>query len=113
MFLLFFSCYPSYSLILHSSLFHNSIDLNCKPTRPPPYEIALALKYPQNANSQRAYQSLKNDMINTRHENNNNSINNNNNNYHIASNLSSGIKHGTGKFCNHKLLLFSSFCVSR
>ncbi|CAH8576550.1 unnamed protein product [Schistosoma intercalatum] len=68
--------------------------LNCTPTRPPPYEIALALKYPQNANSQRVYQSLENDTINTRHENNNNSINNNNN-YHIASNLSSGIKHGT------------------
>uniref|UniRef100_A0A5K4FE73 Rap guanine nucleotide exchange factor 2 n=1 Tax=Schistosoma mansoni TaxID=6183 RepID=A0A5K4FE73_SCHMA len=64
--------------------------LNCKPTRPPPYEIALALKYPQNVNSQRA---LKNDTINKRHENDNNS--NNNNNYHTASNLSSGIKLGT------------------
>ncbi|KAH8858329.1 Rap guanine nucleotide exchange factor 6 [Schistosoma japonicum] len=62
--------------------------LNSKPTRPPPYEIALALKYPQNANLQRVHQSLKNNFMNARNENTNTATNNNNNNNRTSSNLS-------------------------
>ncbi|CAH8574133.1 unnamed protein product [Heterobilharzia americana] len=56
--------------------------LNAKPTRPPPYEVALALRHPQNDNVQRVQQSPKHDTSITRHENN----------YRIANNLSPGSK---------------------